>query len=251
MAKRQTPGDRPAERPDLFMGSERLFPEGNHEVLDQDGAPAVHVGGIRADHQEDHHGAEDAGDADREDVAESHGNAHLVVDRFESLRTLLSAGNIGQFLTGRGDVGINCGFVLDLQFAQFLLLRRNVLVLLPEFRPDGGIFLVRQDVGDGFFRQLRTDAACVPGELRRIQVGDCHNRQQNESHGTETAAPRAEQSAHLGFMRVQGGAVVAAVSAPGHPVQEHADDSAEHIEQIEVTEILYIIRTEKTFARRP
>ena len=56
-------GDGEAQGSQLLRGGEGAAAEGEDEVLDEDAAPGVQVGGVGGDEQEDHEGTEDAYEA--------------------------------------------------------------------------------------------------------------------------------------------------------------------------------------------
>ena len=126
-------GDGEAEQAELRLLGDGLVVDGEDDVLDENRAPAVEVGGVRGDHEEDHEGHEGAGDADGQDVAQGDWHEHLVADGFtrgEGLLQLLRRGIVFRRLVfGKG---------LDVAFRHAFGKRELLLHHFMDFLVDGG-----------------------------------------------------------------------------------------------------------------
>ncbi len=78
--------DRNPQQRQMRSGRKRLAAEGQDHVLYENAAPAVQIGGVGAEHQEQRQRAEHPGHADREDAAQRHRHGHLIPDGFGGLR---------------------------------------------------------------------------------------------------------------------------------------------------------------------
>ena len=82
-------GDGEAEQAELRRLGDGLVVDRQDDVLDENRAPAVEIGRVRGDHEEDHEGHERSGDADGQDVAQGDWHKHLVADGFTCGKGLL------------------------------------------------------------------------------------------------------------------------------------------------------------------
>ena len=89
--------NRPAKQVHLRASLDGLVVDGQNDILNTDCPPAMQVGGVGGDHQEDHQCAEDSGHADGKDVAQRDGHEHLGADGSGGLLGL-DEGSVGRLI---------------------------------------------------------------------------------------------------------------------------------------------------------
>ena len=229
--------DGQAQSVDLILRLEGSPAQRHDEVLHDDAAPRVHVRRVGRKHEENHHGDEESGDADGEDFADRHGDAHLGVDRAERLRRLAFRRRVDERRGGGGEKGIRGLRLIGLRRGEGLaedLARRDGLVLCLQRDALGGQRLAACHVFERLAGELLAHVAGRVCEVGVVEERERHDAQQEEHHAAEAAAPRAQQRAHLRLMRRLRGAVVPLRAAPGHAPEEHSHYAGEDIEEVEV-----------------
>ena len=215
-------GDGDSEQAELCLLGDRFVVDRQNDVLNENRAPAVEVGRIRGDHEEDHEGHERAGDADGQDVAQGDRYKHLVSNGFtcgQRLLQLLGGGVVFRRLVfGEG---------LDVAFRHAFREREFLL---------------------NHFMDFLMDSGRMGGVVGRIHIGVGADDHQHEGDAHESGAPLAENAGHLLFMRVGGGAVVGLVAEPCVAVVDGADHADDDVQQVELRQFIDIEGVEETLA---